>query len=140
MKDKVRVDKWLWAVRIFKTRTLATTKCKNGRISIDGKNLKPSYQLSVDEVLKVQKDGFNLSIKVIKLLEKRVGAPLAVQCYENITPEEEMNKYKDWYIGKSRPEFREKGAGRPTKRERRELEGFKENYLFENMWSDEDEN
>lgn len=139
MKDKVRIDKWLWSVRIFKTRTLAITMCKNGKISINGKNLKPSYQLSKDEIINVSKEGFNLSIKVLKLLEKRVGAPIAVECYENLTSEEEMNKYKDWFIGKSRPEFREKGAGRPTKRERREIEQFKETYLFENLWTDEDD-
>ncbi len=129
MLNKVRVDKWLWSIRIFKTRSLATDKCKSGKVSIDGKNIKPSHLIREGDILQVRKEGFNLTLKVVKLLEKRVGAPLAVECYENLTSEEEMNKYNDWYIGKARSEVREKGAGRPTKRERRELDEFKEDYL-----------
>ncbi|MDA9774073.1 RNA-binding S4 domain-containing protein [Saprospiraceae bacterium] len=130
MLNKVRVDKWLWSIRIFKTRSLSTDRCKSGKVSINDKNVKPAYLVKVGDVLQVRKEGFNLTLKVVKLLEKRVGAPLAIECYENLTTEEEMNKYKDWYIGKSRSEFREKGAGRPTKRDRRELEGFKDDYLY----------
>lgn len=139
MPSKVRVDKWLWSVRIFKSRSLATTMCKNGRISLGEKKLKPSALISVDDVLSVQKEGFNLSIKVVKLLEKRVGAPIAITCYENLTPEEELNKYKDWFIGKGKAEIREKGTGRPTKRERREIDEFKEEYLFQDLWDEEDD-
>jgi len=139
MPSKVRVDKWLWSVRIFKSRSLATTMCKNGRISIGDKRLKPSALITEGTILNVLKEGFNLKIKAITLLEKRVGAPIAVTCYENLTPEEELNKYKDWFIGKGRAEVREKGLGRPTKRERREIDGFKEEYLFQDMWSDEDD-
>ena len=125
--DKVRVDKWLWAVRIFKSRTLATDVIKKGKVSTaDGEPLKPSSNVAVGDRLQVQKEGFNLDIEVVKLLNKRVGAPLAVTCYVDHTPEEEMNKYKDWFVGKSKGEFREKGAGRPTKRERREIESFKD--------------
>lgn len=129
MLKKVRIDKWLWSIRIFKTRSLSTEKCKSGKVSMDGKNLKPSYLIKEGEIVQVRKEGFNLTLKAIKLLEKRVGAPIAVECYENLTSEEEMNKYNDWYIGKARSEFRAKGSGRPTKRERRDLEGFKEGYL-----------
>ena len=125
--DKVRVDKWLWAVRIFKSRTLATDVIKKGKVrTADGEPLKPSSNVAVGDRLQVQKEGFNLDIEVVKLLNKRVGAPLAVTCYVDHTPEEEMNKYKDWFVGKSKGEFREKGAGRPTKRERREIESFKD--------------
>ena len=69
--------------------------------------------------------GFNLVFKVIDLLEKRVSAMLAEPCYKNLTPEDELNKYKDWYIGKAAPERRGKGSGRPTKKERRTLDDFK---------------
>ena len=123
--DKVRVDKWLWAVRIFKSRTLAADIIKKGRVRMDGDVLKPSSNVAVGDRLVVQKEGFNLDIEVVKLLNKRVGAPLAVTCYVDHTPPEEMNKYKEWFVGKSQGEHREKGAGRPTKRERREIESFK---------------
>ena len=125
MIKKVRVDKWLWSVRIFKSRSIATNACKTGKVKIDGVNLKPSYLLQRGVTLEVRKEGFNLVFKVIDLLEKRVSATLAEPCYKNITPEDELNKYKDWYIGKAAPERREKGAGRPTKKERRILDDFK---------------
>ena len=126
MLKKVRVDKWLWSVRIFKSRSMATDACKSGKVKIEGKNLKPSYLVQREEILEVKKNGFNLVYKVIDLLEKRVSATLAEPCYENLTPEEELNKYNDWYIGKAAPERREKGAGRPTKKERRVLDDFKD--------------
>ena len=124
--EKVRIDKWLWAVRIFKSRTLATDSCKSGKVKMNEQNLKPSYLIQRDDVVQVRKEGFDLTFKVIDLLDKRVGAPRAVLCYENLTPEEELNKFKDWYIGKGSAERREKGAGRPTKRERREIDRFKD--------------
>ncbi len=126
---KVRVDKWLWAVRIFKSRTLASETCKANKVSIEDKTAKPSSPVEVGQLVHVKKEGFNMTFKVLKLLEKRVGAPIAVTCYENLTPEEEMNKFSDWFVGKGRPEFREKGAGRPTKRERRELDDFKSDFF-----------
>ncbi|WP_116105171.1 RNA-binding S4 domain-containing protein [Lewinella sp. IMCC34191] len=129
--DKVRIDKWLWAVRIFKSRTLASDIIKKGRVRLNDEPVKPSSNVVVGDRLQVQKQGFNLEIEVLKLLNKRVGAPVAVTCYVDHTPEDEMNKYKDWFVGKSKGEFREKGAGRPTKRERREIESFKEDPLRE---------
>ncbi len=122
---KVRVDKWLWSVRIFKSRTLSTSACKGGSVKLNDSKLKPSYLLVGGEVLKVSKNGFNLTFKVEKLIEKRVGAPLAIECYKNLTPEAEMNKFTDWFVGKSKGEFREKGLGRPTKRQRRDIDKFK---------------
>ena len=134
--DKVRVDKWLWSVRIFKTRSLATDMVKKGRVSIDGKSIKPSYLLKVGETLEVKKDGFNLILLVKELLEKRVSATLAAPCYDNLTPEDELNKYRDWFEGKGHAEIRQKGTGRPTKRERRDIDQYKDDFfLFE---SDED--
>jgi ribosome-associated heat shock protein Hsp15 len=124
--DKVRVDKWLWSVRIFKSRTIATDACKAGKVKIDGQAVKPSYLLSRGETLELRKEGFNLLFKVVELLDKRVGAPLAQACYENLTSAEELNKYNDWYIGKGGAEKREKGSGRPSKKERREIERFKD--------------
>lgn len=125
MLKKVRIDKWLWSVRIFKTRTMATDACKSGKVKIEGKNLKASYQVQREEVVQVRKEGFDLQFKVLDLIEKRVGAPIAQKCYENQTSQEEMDKYKTWFVGKSGAEVREKGTGRPTKRDRRQLEEFK---------------
>ena len=130
--EKVRVDRWLWSVRIFKSRSISTDACKTRKVKIDGKPLKPSYLLRGDEILEVQKEGFNLIIKVVSLINKRVSAVLAAPCYENLTPEEELNKYKNWFIGKGSAEKREKGAGRPTKRERRELDEYKDDSYFFN--------
>lgn len=124
--DKVRIDKWLWSVRIFKSRTLATDACKQGRVRIGGEPVKASYQMTVQEVITVKKEGFNFQFRAIQLIEKRVGAPIAVTCYEDITPAEEKNKYNAWFLnGQTSAEKREKGAGRPTKKERREIEKFK---------------
>ncbi len=136
--EKVRVDKWLWSVRIFKSRTMATNACKSGKVKIEGTNLKPSYPITIGERLEVKKNGFNMLFEVKKLLKSRVGAPIAVECYENLTPEDEMNKYKNWYIGKAAAEKRDKGTGRPTKRDRRKIDDFKDD---ENEWDwfDEDE-
>ena len=124
--DKVRVDKWLWAVRIFKSRTLAGDVVRAGKVRVNDKIVKPSYAVTVGDILTVQKNGFTLTYECLKLIDKRVGAPIAVTCYEDKTPAEEKTKFKDWFIGKSGGEFREKGAGRPTKRERRDIGKFKE--------------
>jgi ribosome-associated heat shock protein Hsp15 len=131
MLQKVRIDKWLWSVRIFKSRTLATDACKSGKIKIGEKTIKASYLLQREEEVSVFKGGFNFQFKVIDLIQKRVSAPLAQACYDNLTTEEEMNKYKSWFIGKSSNERREKGAGRPTKKERREIDDFKEDVYFD---------
>lgn len=122
---KVRVDKWLWSVRIFKSRTMATDACKSGKVKIDGVNLKPSYSVQIGEILQVKKEGFNMTFKIVELIEKRVGAPIAQKCYENLTPEDEMNKFKDWYVSNQPTGQRKKGEGRPTKRDRRAIDSFK---------------
>ena len=129
--EKVRVDRWLWSVRIFKSRSIATDACKKRKVKLDDKPLKPSHLLKGNEILHVHKEGFNLVIQVVELINKRVSATLAAPCYNNLTPEEELNKYKNWFIGKAAPEVREKGAGRPTKRERRELDEFKDDAFNE---------
>lgn len=136
MEGKVRVDKWLWAIRIFKSRSLATKIAKDGKISVNGKKAKPSTTVEIGDKLIVSKIGYNFEFEVVKIIGKRVGAPLAVECYIDHTPEDELKKYDRWFIGKGRPEIREKGAGRPTKKERREIDGFKGDYYnFEN-WED----
>ena len=104
---------------------MATDACKSGKVKINDIPVKPSYLLRREEQLQVRKNGFNLVFRVVNLLDKRVSATLAQPCYEDLTPPEEMQKYKDWFVGKAAPERRDKGAGRPTKKERRELDEFK---------------
>jgi len=129
--NKVRLDKWLWAVRLFKSRTMATDACKAGKVKIKGISLKPSFLLMVGETIELKKNGFNLTFKVNQLIEKRVSAVLAAPCFDDLTPQEELNKYKDWFVGKSGTEIRERGEGRPTKKDRREIDDFKEMYFDE---------
>jgi ribosome-associated heat shock protein Hsp15 len=129
--NKVRLDKWLWAVRLFKSRTMATDACKAGKVKIKGISLKPSYLLMAGETIELKKNGFNLTFKVNQILEKRVSAVLAAPCFDDLTPQEEMNKYKDWFVGKSGTEIRERGDGRPTKKDRREIDDFKGMYFDE---------
>jgi ribosome-associated heat shock protein Hsp15 len=125
--DKVRLDKWLWSVRIFKSRTLATDACKGGKVKIGGESLKPSYLVTVGEVVMVKKEGFNFEYRVLGLIEKRVGAAIAVTCYEDVTPEAERNKYTAWFQNAHKTtEIRERGTGRPTKKERRVIDQFKD--------------
>lgn len=138
--EKVRIDKWLWAVRIFKSRTMATNACKTGKIKISDNNVKPSYLVTVGEEVFVKKNGFNLHFLVKDIIKKRVSATLAAPCYEDLTPEEEKNKYKNWYVGKAAAEVREKGLGRPTKRERREIDEYKGEVYFEWDWEEDDDN
>jgi ribosome-associated heat shock protein Hsp15 len=124
--EKVRIDKWLWSVRIFKSRTIATDACKEGKVKFNGVTAKSSQLIQVGDQLEVKKEGFNMQYKVLNLIEKRVAAPIAQACYQDLTPEEELNKFKEWFVGKSGAEFRERGAGRPTKKERRVIDDFKD--------------
>ncbi len=127
MPEKVRIDKWLWSVRIFKSRTIATDVVKSGRVRVGGTEVKPSFLVGENETVVVKKDGFNFEFRVLKLIEKRVGAPIAVTCFEDVTSDEERNKYNAWFLaGQGRAEVREHGSGRPTKRERREIDWFKD--------------
>lgn len=123
--DKMRIDKWLWCVRIFKSRTIAADACKAGKVKCKEQVLKASHLIQPGDIVEVRKNGFNFSFEVVQLLKSRVSAPLAQACYLNCTPEEELNKYNDWFVGKGAPERRDRGAGRPTKRERRQIDEFK---------------
>lgn len=129
--QKVRVDKWLWSVRIFKSRSIATEACKSNKVKMNGSSLKASYMISRGDHLTVIKNGFNFEFKVVDLIEKRVSATLAAPCYDDITPADELLKYENWFVGKSKGEFREKGTGRPTKRDRREMDDYKEDRYLE---------
>lgn len=129
MAIKTRIDKWLWSVRIYKTRTLASDEVRSGKVKINQSNAKPASNVQAGDLVTVKKNGFNFQFKVIEVIEKRVSAPIAQHCYQDHTPQEELNKYNDWFIGKFGAEMRDRGAGRPTKKDRREIDDFKENYF-----------
>lgn len=121
-KGEVRVDKWLWATRVFKTRTIATDACKKGRVTISGMNVKPSHGVKVGDVIFVKKPPITYSFEVVGLTESRVGAKLVPYYLKNITPKEqydilEMSRISGFID-------RQKGLGRPTKKEGRELARF----------------
>jgi ribosome-associated heat shock protein Hsp15 len=116
----IRIDKWLWAVRIFKTRSQATNACKNSKVFINETSVKPSHTVKIGDVIEVKHPLITRTFKVIGLLEKRVSAKIAKDFVEEITPAEEFEKLKA--IRNNPLAFREKGAGRPTKRERRKID------------------
>ncbi len=122
MPNDIRIDKWLWAVRIFKTRSQATEACKKGHVSIEDLPVKPSRSIHVGEVVKVKKTPLVRSYKVLDIAGKRMSAKLAINFVEDITPPEEleileMQKNMRWIS-------RDRGTGRPTKKDRRELDDF----------------
>ena len=130
MDNEVRIDKWLWSIRVFKSRSMASNACKTGRVKLNEKTAKASHSVKIGDKLIVRKNGFDLQFKVLQIISKRVSYSLAAPCYENITPVEELHKFKSWFIGKGNAEQRDQGTGRPTKKERREIEEFKDDFLF----------
>ena len=139
-KDRVRVDKWLWSVRIFKSRSIASEVVKQGHVKLEGKTLKPASTVQADDLLRVRRNGYDMQYRVLRTIEKRVGAPIAVTCYADETPPEEMRKFDDWRgTGTGAPVgLREKGAGRPTKRERRDIDSFRDSGAYDWGWVDEE--
>lgn len=126
-KTEERIDKWLWAVRIFKTRTISTEACKKGRVLVGDTAVKPSRVIKVDDIIKVRKPPVTYSFRVLALTENRLGAKLVPEYMENITPKSELDLLE--VIKISGFVDRRKGLGRPTKREGRELNRFKEDNI-----------
>ena len=119
---EARIDKWMWATRIFKTRTIASEACKKGRIAINGAQVKPSRMVKVGDIVDVKKPPITYSFKVLQAIEKRVGAKLVPEMMENVTSKEqyellEMNRISG-FIDRAR------GTGRPTKKDRRDMDEF----------------
>lgn len=122
--NEVRIDKWLWAMRIFKTRTIATEACKKGRVYVGDALAKPSRTIKVGDIVKVRKPPVTYSFRVLALTQNRLGAKLVPEYMENITPKSELDLLEIVKI--SGFIDRRKGLGRPTKREGRELAEFTE--------------
>lgn len=120
MADSVRIDKYLWAIRVFKTRGDATDACKGNKVRVGGSPAKPSKEVKPGEVIDIQKGTVRYSYRVIRLLENRVGAQLVPDYAENLTPQSELDKLRapveTFFIR------RDRGSGRPTKKDRRAME------------------
>ena len=132
-KSEVRIDKWLWAMRVFKTRTIATEACKKGRVSVGDNNtpVKPSRTIVIGDVVNVKKPPVTFSFRVLALTENRLGARLVPEYMENITPQSQYDLLEVVKI--SGFVDRAKGLGRPTKREGRELSKFTDS-AFDDGW------
>ncbi len=125
MTTQVRIDKWLWAVRIFKTRSAANDACSSGRVRIGGAAAKPASRVHLGDELTVRTRGVTRTYRVDRLIEKRVGAAIATECYEDLTPPEALpKKQSDSERMDAAWAERTRGAGRPTKRDRRQMEKF----------------
>ncbi len=128
---KARLDKWLWSVRLFKTRTKAGDYCRLGRVEINGQTAKASREVSVGDVISVRYTEFVRSVKVKDLLKSRVGAKLVEQYLLDVTAQEEIEKRE--IHRKMRTENRPRGTGRPTKKDRRTIDDYKE---FDEYWEE----
>ncbi|MDB5008164.1 MAG: RNA-binding protein [Mucilaginibacter sp.] len=126
-KEKLRIDKYLWAIRIFKTRTLAADACKAGRVKLDGQNIKPSHEVKIGETYQVSKGIERKVLKVTGLLENRADAKTVIDFYEDITPVEQTHAFKSMFHAPILK--RDRGAGRPTKRDRREIDDLKDDFF-----------
>lgn len=134
-KAEVRIDKWTWAMRIFKTRTIATEACKKGRVTLGSGDsaviAKPARMIKVGDIVNIRKPPVTYSFRVLALTENRLGAKLVPEYMENITPQSQYDLLEVVKI--SGFVDRRKGLGRPTKREGRELSKFTEN-VYDNGW------
>ena len=141
---EARIDKWLWAARIFKTRSIAADACKNGRVSVGGTTVKPSRMVKEGDVVSVRKPPVTYSFKILKTIEQRVGAKLLPEIYENVTAPDQYELLEMTRI--SGFVDRARGTGRPTKKDRRQMDAFVEPSLggydmfdFDD-WDDDDSN
>ena len=138
---EARIDKWLWAARIFKTRSIAAAACKKGQVSIKGSQIKPSRTIKEGDIIEVRKSPITFSFRVKQAIEKRVGAKLVTDVLENVTPPEqyeilEMSKISG-FVDRAR------GTGRPTKKDRRSLDEFTTPEFFgdsEDFWDEDEDN
>lgn len=117
-----RIDKYLWAVRLFKTRSMAAEQCKSQKVLVNDEPVKASREVRIGDLIKLKKNVAVFSYRVLDVLENRVGAPLVKNYLEDITPEEQVDKYKE-YLNAQR-EFRDFTFGKPSKTDRRKLRNF----------------
>ena len=125
-KNTTRIDKWLWAVRIYKTRSIATEACAGGKVKIDGNTVKASRMVRKGDIIQVRKRVIKFEYKVMKIAEKRMSAKMVPDYLNNITAEEELAKLKSSKVFSIQK--RERGKGRPTKKERRTMDKLQGKY------------
>lgn len=127
--DSVRIDKYLWAIRVYKTRTDATDACKGSKITVNGMDVKPAREVKAGDVIQVRKGPVLYTYKVLAPLEKRIGAKDVASYAENLTPQSELDKLhapvETFFIR------RDRGTGRPTKKERREMDTLYDSFFVE---------
>ena len=123
----VRIDKYLWAVRQYKTRSMAGDACRGGKVKLNGMSVKASREVKVGDIIEVSVPGLVKKIKIIELLNNRVGAPKVAEYMEDLTPQEAIEQAK--LVRQTNYEKRDRGIGRPTKRDRRDIEALKK-YLI----------
>ena len=127
--DELRIDKYLWSIRVYKTRTDATDACKGGKVRVNGSDIKPSKGVKVGDVITARKGAVVYTYKVLELIDKRQGAKLVPRYAENLTPQDELDKLRapvETFFLK-----RDRGAGRPTKKDRRQMEDLWSNLSFD---------
>jgi ribosome-associated heat shock protein Hsp15 len=127
---QIRIDKWLWSVRLFKTRAMATDVCNAGKVKMNGVNLKPSKEVKTDEIFNIKIGQLDKTVQVVDTPKSRVNASLVPNFYIDLTPEEEYNRVKSL---RATFEYRDHGEGRPTKRDRRQIEYLKD-YFKTTIW------
>ena len=135
--NEARIDKWLWAARIFKTRTIAADACKNGRVTLKGERVKPSRNIKVGDVIDVRKPPLTYTFRVKRAIENRVGAKLVPEIMENITSPDQYELLEMTRI--SGFVNRAKGTGRPTKKDRRMIDDFTDPVFFDSDFDFDDE-
>lgn len=126
-KEKLRIDKYLWAIRMFKTRTLAADACKAGKVKLEGQNIKPSHEVKIGETYQVSRGIERKTLKVTGLLESRGSAKTVIDFFEDITPVEQTLGFKSMFHAPVLT--RDRGTGRPTKRDRREIDDLKDDFF-----------
>ena len=135
--SEVRVDKYLWAMRIYKTRSIAADACKNGRVTMNGVQLKPSRTFKVGDLFSVRKGPITYTYRVLQLTENRLGAKLVPEYMRDCTSPEQLELIE--LAGRAGQSGRDRGTGRPTKKDRRDIETFmSDSYLDEIEWDDEE--
>lgn len=135
--DSVRIDKYLWAIRVYKTRTDATDACKGNKVTVNGSDVKPAREVKAGDRIEVRKGPVLYSYKVLAPLEKRVGAKDVPSYAENLTPQSELDKLhapvETFFIR------RDRGAGRPTKKDRRDMDSLYDSFFVDGALEDDDD-
>lgn len=137
MANSLRIDKFLWSVRLYKTRSKATEACRAGKVKVDDKNVRPAKAISVGDSFQLKKGPITYSFKIKELLSSRVGAKLVADYIDNVTSKEELEKLEILRLSYS--QSRSKGLGRPTKKDRRTIDSIEQDQFDESLWDNWEE-